>query len=104
MKISATKRLLNTALVFLLAVLASQQPVSSNVATHDDFISGATLATVGIQNNYPGYPEGDNPDINRAPEWVGTLPQNNTFTRLHISVPGPDVAFTVSQARAPPQC
>lgn len=104
MKISATKRLLNTALVFLLAVLASQQPVSSNVATQDDFISGTTLATVGIQNNYPGYPEGDNPDINRAPEWVGALPLNNTFTRLHISVPGPDVAFTVSQARAPPQC
>ena len=104
MKISATKRLLNTALVFLLAILASQQPVSSNVAAQDDFISGTTHATVGIQSSYPGYPESDNPDIHRAPEWIGTLPQSNTFTRLHISVPGPDVAFTVSQARAPPQC
>jgi hypothetical protein len=35
---------------------------------------------------------------------VSTLPQNNTFTHLHSSAPGPDIAFTVSQARAPPQC
>ena len=103
-KISATKSLLNTALVILLAILASPQPVSNNVAAKDDLVSGIAHSIVGIQNTYPGYPEGDNSDINRAPEWVSTLSQNNTFTRLHISAPAPDVAFTVSQARAPPQC
>ena len=104
LKISATRSLLNTALVLLLAILASPQPVSNNVAAKDDLVSGIAHSIVGIQNTYPGYPEGDNPDIDLTPEWVSTLSQNNTFTRLHSSAPGPDIAFTVSQARAPPQC
>jgi hypothetical protein len=101
--ISAAKPLLNATLVFLLAILASP-PSTSNIAAKDAFLSGTTLSTVAIQSNYPGYPESDNPDINRAPEWVSTPPQKNTVTPLPIPPPGPDVAFTVSQARAPPQC
>jgi hypothetical protein len=99
-----TKPLLNAALVFLLAVLASPQTVSNTFAVKDAFVSGTTLSTVAIQSHYLGNPENDNPDINRAPEWIGAQPQNHTVTPLTIPVPGPDVAFTVSQARAPPQC
>ena len=97
MKISATKPFLNATLVLLLAILTSP-PSVSNIAAKDAFLSGTTLSTVAIQSNYPGYPEGDDSDINRAPEWVSTLPQQNTFTPLPIPVPGSDLAFTVSQA------
>jgi hypothetical protein len=103
-KISDTKPLLNAALVFLLAVLASPQTVSNNVAAKDAFVSGTTFSTVAIQSNFLGNPESDNPDFNRAPDWLGALPQHPTVTPLPIPAPEPDVAFTVSQARAPPQC
>lgn len=104
MKTGATKPLLNAALVFLLAVLASPQTASNHFTANDAFVSGTTLSTVAIQSNYLGNPESDNPDINRASEWLGELPQNLAVTPLPIPAPGPDVAFTVSQARAPPQC
>lgn len=97
-----TRQLLNAVLVVLLAVLASPHAVS-NIAANDVFLSDTTQSVVGIQNEYPATPGGDKPELNRAPEWVGESPQAAPFTYSTGPVPAQGIAFTVSQARAPPQ-
>ncbi len=102
MKISYTNPFLHAALFLLLSVLASSHTVSQ-VSADDVYLSGSTLSAVGMPNNFLGNPKSDNPEAHRAPESVSQSPQKTLVTSSANPGPKPDIAFTVSQARAPPQ-
>jgi hypothetical protein len=72
---------------------------SKGVNLADPFSSVA-----GIQNNnHVGKPDGDDQKINRTPDGLITLPTLPYITPSPNPVPGSTIAYTVHQARAPPQ-
>lgn len=93
--------MLNAALVILLSLLVSPHSVSS-IAANDVFLTDSTPSLIGLQNYDLGNPEGDKPDIHRAPDWLGVVTPQYIFARITHLVSTADIAFTVSQARAPP--
>jgi hypothetical protein len=101
-KISYTNPFLHAALILLLLVFASSHTISQ-VSTGDAYLSGSTLSAVGMPKNLLGNPKSDNPEAHRATEWVSQSPQKTLVTSSANPGPKPDIAFTVSQARAPPQ-
>lgn len=94
-------QLLNAVLFPLLIALASPHAVSHSY-TQDTLYSGSTQSIIGVNITDPGCLDEDKPELNRAPEWVGEHPQRISFTRCAGSLREPGIAFTVSQARAPP--
>ena len=99
--INFIKPLLPTALYVLLSLLVLPDS-DYNFSSKDVYLSDPITSQVGIQNDDLGKPDGDNQKFNRSTEPLIVAPASVYSTFSPAPVHGPDIAFTVSQARAPP--
>ena len=71
-------------------------------STKDTYVADPVASPVGLQNKDLGNSDGDDKKISGSPDWLIALPAPRHTTPSPHSAPAPDIAFTVSQARAPP--
>ena len=97
-----TQPILPAALLIVLSALFLPGTYN-DFSTKDTYVADPVASPVDIQNNDLGNPDGDDQKINGSPGWLVVLPAPRHTTPSPSPAPVPDIAFTVSQARAPPR-
>ena len=97
------KPLLPAALYVLLSILVLPDS-DNNFSTKGVCLSDPILTMASVQDNDLGNADGDNQKFSRTPDEVVVVTAAAYSTFSSSPALGPDIAFTVSQARAPPLC
>lgn len=97
-----TQPILPAALFIMLSVLFLPGTYT-DFSTKNTYVADPVASTVDLQNNDLGNPDGDEQKIYGSPSWFIVLPAPLHSTPAPNPAPAPDIAFTVSQARAPPR-
>lgn len=72
-------------------------------AAKDSYVSDPVTSTADLQYKDFGNADGDDPRISGSSGWCIALPAPRHATPALNPAPAPDIAFTVSKARAPPR-
>jgi hypothetical protein len=96
------QRLLPAALFIVLSAVCLPS-FYNGFSTKDTYVADPVASTVDLQYNDFGNSDGDDQKISGIPDWLIALPAPRHTTPSPNPAPAPDIAFTVSQARAPPR-
>jgi hypothetical protein len=97
-----TQPLLPAALFLVLSAVCLPGTYN-DFSSKDTYVADPVASTVDLQNNDLGNSDGDDQKISGSPGWLIVLPAPRHTTPSSNPAPAPDIAFTVSQARAPPR-
>lgn len=97
-----TQPLLPAALFLVLS--AVWLPGTDNgFSSKDTYLADPVASTVDLHNNDLGNSDGDDQKISGSPDGLIALPARRHAIPSSNPAPAPDIAFTISQARAPPR-
>jgi len=97
-----TQPLLPAALFIVLSAICLPGTYNG-FSAKDTYVADPVTSTVDLQNIDLGNSDGDDQKISGSPDWLIALPAPSYTTPSPNPAPAPDIAFTVSQARAPPR-
>lgn len=75
----------------------------NGISAKDAYVADLVTSPVDLQYNGLGKPGGDDQKISGSPSGLIVLPAPRHTAPSLNPAPAPDIAFTVSQARAPPR-
>ena len=102
MKLNLSQPILPAALLIVLSAVFLPGTYD-DFSTKDTYVADPVASTVDLQYNDLGNSDGDDQKISGSPDWLIALPAPRHTTPSPNPAPAPDIAFTVSQARAPPR-